>query len=114
MSLAGAPHAAAERTAAARLGSSTRSPTFADRMCGVVWGTPPSEIPLVSTRSPHAAASSLALTVPFPRSLPAPQVPAQQGLDVADLLVHEPGSMNPAGFEPRIPPVCNSGPVCRL
>jgi hypothetical protein len=45
-------------------------------MCGVVWGTPPSEIPLVSTRSPHAAASSLALTVPFPRSLPAPQVPA--------------------------------------
>ena len=22
--------------------------------------------------------------------------------------------LNPAGFEPRIPPVCNSGPVCRL
>ena len=21
--------------------------------------------------------------------------------------------LNPAGFEPRIPPVCNSGPVCR-
>ena len=40
----------------------------------------------LSTRCPHAAASSPALTVPFPRSLPAPQVPAQQ--DRCGGLVH--------------------------
>ena len=80
--LAGAPHAAAERAPSAEHLVATA--------CGVPAEYPPSELLFVSTRCPHAAASSPALTLPFPRSLPAPQVPAQQGLDVADLLVHEP------------------------
>ena len=70
MPLAGAPHAAAERAPSAEH-------LVADR-----------ELLLVSTRCPHAAASSPTLTLPFPRSLPAPQVPAQQGLDVADLFMN--------------------------
>jgi hypothetical protein len=51
------------------------------------------EIVLLKTRVTAAAA---ALTLPSERVAYSPVLP------------------NPAGFEPRIPPVCNSGPVCRL
>ena len=32
----------------------------------------------------------------------------------SERIAYSPVLPNPAGFEPRIPPVCNSGPVCRL
>jgi len=38
---------------------------------------------------------------------PFPALPSER-------VAYSPVLLNPAGFEPRIPPVCNSGPVCRL
>jgi hypothetical protein len=32
----------------------------------------------------------------------------------SERVAYSPVLLNPAGFEPRTPPVCNSGPVCRL
>jgi hypothetical protein len=37
---------------------------------------------------------------------PFPALPSER-------VAYSPVLLNPAGFEPRIPPVCNSGPVCR-
>ena len=51
--------------------------------------------------SSHCFSINLRSKTPFP-ALPSERV------------AYSPVLLNPAGFEPRIPPVCNSGPVYRL
>ena len=46
-------------------------------------------------------------------SKPASRPPRRLTLP-SERVAYSPVLLNPAGFEPRIPPVCNSGPVCRL
>ena len=46
-------------------------------------------------------------------SKPASQPPRRLTLP-SERVAYSPVLPNPAGFEPRTPPVCNSGPVCRL